>query len=116
MRSRSTVSVLIGLIVLLASPLVIAHEGMSYDWENPQIIGRHKEAPHATLMPFADRDTAMRGDPTRSPWFKSLNGAWRFHWSPNPDERPADFYRQDFDVSGWNEIQVPVKSWLKVGT
>ncbi|MCP4662476.1 MAG: DUF4981 domain-containing protein [bacterium] len=77
------------------------------DWENPDMIGRNKEAPHATLTPFADADAALRGDRTASPWRKSLNGLWKFHWSPNPGERPVDFHRPDYDVDPWDEIPVP---------
>lgn len=37
----------------------------------------------------------------------SLDGEWLFCWSPRPEARPADFYREDFDVSGWDKIAVP---------
>ena len=37
----------------------------------------------------------------------SLNGQWLFHWAKDPESRPADFYREDFDVSGWDMITVP---------
>ena len=37
----------------------------------------------------------------------SLDGQWKFHWSKDPDSRPADFYREDYDVSGWDDIKVP---------
>ena len=37
----------------------------------------------------------------------SLDGQWLFHWSPKPEERPADFYKVDYDVSGWDKITVP---------
>ena len=31
------------------------------DWENPQIIGRNKERGHATLVVYADKQTALQG-------------------------------------------------------
>ena len=37
----------------------------------------------------------------------SLDGKWNFYWSRNPEERPADFYREDYDVSQWDKITVP---------
>ena len=37
----------------------------------------------------------------------SLDGQWLFHWSRNPEERPADFYKEDYDVSQWGKIAVP---------
>lgn len=38
---------------------------------------------------------------------QSLNGAWHFFWSKNAGERPAEFYREDYDRSGFGVIQVP---------
>ena len=38
---------------------------------------------------------------------QSLCGRWLFAWSPAPAARPADFYREDFDLSGFGGIQVP---------
>ena len=36
-----------------------------------------------------------------------LDGQWTFHYVPNADERPADFFRTDYDDSGWGTIPVP---------
>jgi beta-galactosidase len=77
------------------------------DWENPQMIGRNKEAARATAIPFADLEAALSGDPELSPWYASLNGSWSFNWSPNPAERPVGFFDPAFDVSAWDEIPVP---------
>lgn len=38
---------------------------------------------------------------------QSLNGFWKFHYSKCPLERPADFYKPGFDISGFDEIKVP---------
>ena len=37
----------------------------------------------------------------------SLDGQWLFHWSRNPEERPIDFYKEDYNVSQWGKINVP---------
>ena len=37
----------------------------------------------------------------------SLDGEWQFHWSKDPESRPAGFEREDFDLSGWDQITVP---------
>ncbi|MBR2963425.1 MAG: beta-galactosidase, partial [Lentisphaeria bacterium] len=36
-----------------------------------------------------------------------LNGDWEFHFSLTPETRPLDFFKPDYDVSGWNTIKVP---------
>lgn len=77
------------------------------DWENLDVIGRNKEPAHVTLVPYDDPMTALTGDRKASPWFKLLNGMWKFNWVPKPADRPDDFYRIDYDVESWNEIPVP---------
>ncbi|MBR3087927.1 MAG: beta-galactosidase, partial [Prevotella sp.] len=69
------------------------------DWENPAVLGINKLPYHATLQ-------------LPSKWKEckeiiSLDGEWQFHWSRNPQERPAEFYRENFDVSSWDKIKVP---------
>jgi beta-galactosidase len=83
------------------------------EWENPRINAINKEAPRSTLMPYESIAKAVKGDRTDSKWHKSLNGLWRFNWSPDPDSRPADFYKTDFDVSSWDRIEVPSNWQLK---
>jgi len=77
------------------------------DWENPQMIGRGKDAPRATAIPFADVEAALVGDPAVSPWHRSLNGEWSFNWAENPASRPVDFFHPEYDVSSWDFIPVP---------
>ena len=38
---------------------------------------------------------------------QSLDGTWRFCWSKNPAARPADFWKPEFDLSGFGTIAVP---------
>ena len=76
------------------------------DYENPKALGLNKEEPHATFTPFPRFPNLPRIE-TKSPWLLSLDGEWKFHWSPKPSERPADFWKPEYDVSGWAEIPVP---------
>ena len=71
----------------------------AHDWENPAVLGINKLPYHATLqLPSKQKECKE---------IVSLNGEWQFHWSKDPDSRPADFYREDFDVSQWDKIKVP---------
>ena len=49
-----------------------------------------------------------------SPWYRSLNGLWKFHWTKNPDLRPVDFYKPSFYDGNWAEIRVP-GNWERQG-
>jgi len=75
------------------------------DWENPAVFNVNKEEPYATFVPYADPQSALAKK--GSPSYRSLNGRWKFHWVGKPADRPRDFYREDFDVSSWKEIDVP---------
>ena len=70
-----------------------------HDWENPAVLGINKLPYHATLqLPSKQKECKE---------IVSLDGQWLFHWSRNPEERPVDFYRENYDVSNWNKITVP---------
>ncbi len=98
----------------LASFVSLSILGQIKDWENPEILGIHKLAPHAFSIPYHSREAAIADDWESSKYFQSLNGNWKFHWSPNPQNRPAEFYKEDFDFSDWNEIIVP-SDWQMQG-
>ena len=84
------------------------------DWENEKVFAINKEPGHPTLIPYAS-EAEMVADATYAhPWERTassryllLNGKWKFHWVKTPEERPANFYKPTFDVSGWKEIEVP---------
>ena len=85
-------------LVILASLLAITAHAQN-DWENPHVLGINKLPYHATLqLPSKWKECKE---------IVSLDGQWLFHWSKDPDSRPADFYLEDFDVSGWDNIKVP---------
>lgn len=77
------------------------------DWENEQVLHRHTEPPRATFVPFPSVAAALASPPESSPFYCSLNGPWRFHWSPTPASRPAGFYVTNFDDSAWTNLPVP---------
>ena len=80
------------------------------EWQSPEELALNKEMPHAWFFSFADEETARRVLPENSAYWQSLDGMWKFHWAPNPDERPRHFYTTDFDDAAWDDIAVP-GSW-----
>jgi len=112
---RDIRQICIGIIlVILISNISSAEIPAPPDWENEQVIGINRQPAHATLMPFPDVESALKGSHEASPFMLSLNGPWHFHWSANPQERPADFYNESYDVSQWNTIPVP-SNWQMHG-
>ncbi|MBW8040419.1 MAG: DUF4981 domain-containing protein [Planctomycetes bacterium] len=84
------------------------------DWENPEVIGINKEPGHCTVIPYPDTRLALKADRTASPFYKSLNGNWKFHWVRKPADRPINFYKPKYKVSNWKEIPVP-SNWQMHG-
>ncbi len=82
--------------------------------ENEQILGVGKEPWHATLMPYATMGEAVKANRAQSSWARSLNGDWKFHWVPRPEQRPVDFYKSEFDDRAWKTIPVP-SNWQMHG-
>jgi len=84
------------------------------DWENSELFGINKEEAHNTAIPFATYQQAKEADWESSPFYKSLNGEWKFNWVPKPADSPLDFYKIGYDISEWNEIPVP-GNWQMYG-
>ena len=80
------------------------------EWNDPTTLALNKEMPRAWFFSFQDRDNARKVLPENSIYWKSLNGMWKFHFSKNPDLRPKDFFKQEFDTKSWDDIKVP-GSW-----
>ena len=54
-----------------------------------------------------DQANALSANREQAGNFKLLNGDWKFHWSPTPQDRPEDFYEADYDDSEWGTLPVP---------
>lgn len=79
-------------------------------WENPEIFNLGQIKSHANFISslnVVEYFTADNSRKSNSKWVKSLNGKWKFHWVKKPADRPKNFYKNDFDVSSWDEIEVP---------
>ena len=77
------------------------------DLKNPKIFNVNRVEPHTYYIPFANSENALSQKNDESPFYKSLNGTWKFNWVKNPSDRPVDFYKPDYDVSKWDDIKVP---------
>lgn len=84
------------------------------EWQSQYAVGLNKLEPHAYVWPYASAEEARDGVCEESPWYQSLNGLWKFHWTKNPDLRPVDFYEPSFYDGNWAEIRVP-GNWERQG-
>lgn len=87
---------------------------MPEELKNPKITGLNNLEPHASLFPYRDKQKALNGKIEDSKYYFSLNGKWKFHWAKNPDRKPLDFYKAEFNRKSWKEINVPA-DWQMEG-
>jgi beta-galactosidase/evolved beta-galactosidase subunit alpha len=98
------------------------------DWENPRVIERNRVRARAYFVPYPDEESALSGERGHSPWFKLLNGSWKFHYAESPALAPEDFFIEYFpedflmgsfdathwDDAEWSDIRVPC-NWQMLG-
>ena len=64
---------------------------------NPEIFEVNREKAHSDHS-YTTKNGNLR---------QSLNGTWKFAYTEHPVDRPAEFYKTDFDVTNFDEITVP---------
>ena len=69
-----------------------------HDWENYHVLQINREPARAAFTPFF----VQKGDCSMS-----LDGTWKFRWTPVPGERIIDFYQTDFNDKDWKDFPVP---------
>ena len=101
--------------------IIVPRTSSKNDWENEKVFAINKEPGHPTLIPYATEDEMIADAAYERPWERTassrhmlLNGKWKFSWAKAPGERPADFYKPSYNVSSWEEIDVP-SSWEMKG-
>ena len=71
---------------------------------DPRIFAVNRLDAHSDHVCYRNGEEAAAG---RTSLRQSLDGTWRFAYSPNPAARPADFWRTDADLSAFGTIRVP---------
>ncbi len=84
------------------------------EWENPKIVDRNKETGRSAFILYQDLIAAQTLNAENSELYKNLNGKWKFNIVKNPEQRPQDFYKTDFNDNDWKEISVP-SNWETEG-
>ena len=98
------------LIYIALSIVCTALSAQQKEYENPRVTGVNRESGRATFWYYSDRTEALKGGYENTPDNILLNGKWKFHFCEKPAERLVDFYQTGFDVSQWDDIDVP-GSW-----
>ncbi|WEG11738.1 glycoside hydrolase family 2 TIM barrel-domain containing protein [Pullulanibacillus sp. KACC 23026] len=84
------------------------------DWKDFGTIQKNTESPHVQLIPYSNKESAILDERNQSPYYRLLNGNWRFFYADSINFRPEPFYEEDFDTSNWDSIPVP-SNWQMLG-
>ena len=96
------------LITGFFSLLALCASAQSFkEWQDPEINAVNRAPMHTNYFAYESIEAASKGLKEESSYFMTLNGTWKFNWVKQPSERPADFYKTSYDVSGWDDIEVP---------
>lgn len=87
---------LLSLVCIVGVLFVSGQNKFPLELEKPEIVGSGKEKPRSEFISNMESNSIF-----------SLNGKWKFHWVKNSADRPTAFYKPEFDVSEWNDINVP---------
>ena len=80
-------------MIVVISTAAGAVRAENNDWENQDLTAMNTEKPHATMVVCPDATTAksigvaVNDERVKSPWYRSLNGGWKYHYSPSPQEQ-----------------------------
>ena len=86
----------------------------SRPWEQPELTHLNRLPARATLIPYQTARDALSCDRSRSSWYTSLNGTWRFKLVKRPEAVPPEFAEADFKEAGFKPITVP-GNWTMQG-
>ncbi len=95
------------LFVALLPQLTLHAQDQKEPWLNPNITRVNTEKPHASFFAFENADKALKNNKSASERYLSLEGKWRFQFSLNHNEAPADFFSLKYDDSQWKDFPVP---------
>ncbi|MBR6774567.1 MAG: chitobiase/beta-hexosaminidase C-terminal domain-containing protein [Bacteroidales bacterium] len=76
-------------------------------WNDVSVYEVNKVAPRTNVIPYQDESGINKLDYRQSPYYKCINGEWKFNWVEKPSDKPQGFYKVGYDVSSWKTISVP---------
>lgn len=80
---------------------------MVNEWENERIFQINREPATVNTLPYASPEQALKDSMELSPYYFGLNGVWKFHWSASPEQRPVEFYKNNYNDRQWATLDVP---------
>ncbi len=99
---------LTGLLALALAQGALADNVPTFtEWHDMQVNDINRFPIHTSFFAYGNPEEAMAGDMKASGNYLSLEGMWKFLGVENADQRPTNFFAEDFDDRGWRRMPVP---------
>lgn len=95
---------LLGLVCLCVR---FVHAQTFGEWQDAEVNAINRAPMHASFFAYESTGAAQLAIKEKSNNFMSLNGAWKFFWVKDADDRPVDFWQINYNDKGWDDLQVP---------
>jgi beta-galactosidase len=76
-------------------------------WEDLNILHVNREKARAYYIPYSDASAASGNKRSKSPFYQTLNGSWKFEYYESVKYVDDDFYKADANVGTWDDLIVP---------
>lgn len=106
-------NILFGIVSLCILFAVFLPEEKTNDWETVEVLQRGREPMRAYAHQYTNAKDAT-GFAIENSEYQSLNGLWKFFWSREFKDCPENFYKAGYDLTEWDEIEVP-SNWQMKG-
>ena len=93
-------------LFLALATATLAQEKLPY-WQDVQTVGVNKEYPRSAFMTYPNREKALTMRYENSPYYRLLNGTWKFYFVDSYKDLPANITDTATSTAGWHDIQVP---------
>ena len=74
--------------------------------DDPTVFRVNQCKAHSDHLFYADESECEKDESSLA---YSLNGVWQFHYAENAARRPADFYREDAELSDFTKNKIGVE-------
>ena len=96
---------LTSLALCFVATLAWAQTSLPY-WKDIQTVGVNREAARTAFMTYDNRDNALTGKYTNSPYYQLLNGTWNFYYVDAYKDLPVGIEQPEAAID-WKSIKVP---------
>ena len=94
----------------LALTVLTANAQTGKEWDDPLKTSVNRETAHTISIPVTTEADISQNDISKSPYYQSLNGKWKFQWVAKPTSAKEEWCAKEFNDAAWTDIDVP-SSW-----